>query len=395
MLDVILRDAGYRNIRQTTDPRQAIRLYADERPDLLILDLQMPDMDGFGVMEEIRRSAGDGEYLPILAITSFDSHNRRLKALKCGARDFITRPFNRMEALARIRNILEANLLYAELAAQNRELNGMATQLRETSAELEAFGYSVAHDLRAPLRRVNGLSTLLAESLGKNLASEDRATLESIQRQSIRMGEMIDDLLKLSKMTQRTPERRTTDLRALAEEIVAELRSRDPSRQVEFIASGNLTVLADTGLLRIALENLLGNAWKYTSRTQDARIEFVADACSKRALFHVRDNGDGFDMRNAQRLFSPFQRLHSTDDFPGTGIGLSIVKRIIRQHGGRIWATAEPGRGATFSFTLGVSECAVARENCLACQAVAKHDSGAIANSNLDLSRHGEAGRRA
>ena len=228
----------------------------------------MPDMDGFGVMEEIRRSAGDGEYLPILAITSFDSHNLRLKALKCGARDFISRPFNRLETLARIHNILEANLLYAELAAQNRELDGMATQLRETSAELDAFGYSVAHDLRAPLRGVNGLSALLAESLGKHLTGEDRATLESIQRQSIRMGEMIDDLLKLSKMTQRTPVRRTTDLRALAEEIVAELLSQEPSRQVEFIASGNLTVLADPSLLRIALENLLGNASKYV---QDSR----------------------------------------------------------------------------------------------------------------------------
>jgi PAS domain S-box-containing protein len=229
-------------------------------------------------------------------------------------------------------------------------------QLAAINEELEAFSYSVAHDLRVPLRSIDGYSQALLEDCTGKLEPEDYHHLERIRAATQRMHQLIDDLLELSRLTRGDLERIPVDLSALAQTIAAELHQRTPARQAEFVIAPGILVRADVPLISAVLENLLGNAWKFTSRVPAARIEFgeqrqKCDGQEERIYF-VRDNGAGFDMTQADKLFQTFQRLHSQEEFPGTGIGLATVKRVIHRHGGRVWAEGEQGQGATFYFTL-------------------------------------------
>lgn len=353
LLETMLRSAGYRNIVTTTDPLQGIALYCDESPDLVVLDLAMPVMDGFEVMAKLRDNA-PADFLPVLVITSSDDPAWRNRALDGGATDFLTRPFDRAEALARIRNLLQVRTAYSALIEHNRALDEKAARIEGLNGELDAFSYAVAHDLRSPLRRIGGFAAMLAEKLESTLDETDRSYLDAIQRQTGQMGSMIKDLLDMAKILRKEPLRKRVDLGRIAEEIVAQLRADEPGRRVEFVRPEELMAEADPGLLRIALENLLGNAWKYSSGRDPACIELGVEQDGGRRVYFVRDNGAGFDMRNAQRLFTPFHRLHGRE-FPGTGVGLATVQRIVRQHGGCIWAQALPEAGATFFFTLAQS----------------------------------------
>jgi PAS domain S-box-containing protein len=231
-------------------------------------------------------------------------------------------------------------------------LKRYATQLEVANAELDAFAYSVSHDLRAPLRSIDGFSAALLEDYAERLGDAGRDHLNRVRKASQRMAGLIDDLLALSRVTRATLNRERVDLSALALQISAELRQRDPGRHGEFLISADLHSEGDTRLLRIALENLLGNAWKYTARTPRAHIEFGTAQHNGEQAYFVRDNGAGFDMRYADKLFGAFQRLHSAGEFEGSGIGLATVQRIIHRHGGRVWAEGTVGQGATFYFTL-------------------------------------------
>jgi PAS domain S-box-containing protein len=230
-------------------------------------------------------------------------------------------------------------------------------RLRAAVTELDAFAYSVSHDLRAPLRSIDGFSQILLEDYGAKLDDAGREALERVRAATQRMGGLIDDLLKLSRVSRGEMRKETVDLSALAAAIVRDLRSREPQREVEvtIAPAPRLTVQGDPRLLGIALENLLGNAWKYTSKRSDARIEFWGTALPQEGerIFYVRDNGAGFDMRYADKLFGAFQRLHGASEFEGTGVGLATVQRILLRHGGRIWAEAKVNEGATFYFTVG------------------------------------------
>lgn len=250
---------------------------------------------------------------------------------------------------------------YAKSIAElERQVVERTFQLERTNRELEAFAYSVSHDLRAPLERVNDFSRAMEEDCAEQLDALALDYLKRIRASTRRMGELIDDLLKLSRLTGQEMHRSQVDLSRIAREVADGLLTSDPARQVTFSISSGLTAEGDTSLLRIVLENLLGNAWKFTSKRTDGRIEFgmlklagtgdtVQDAT---VAFYVRDNGVGFDMRYADKLFGAFQRIHRESDFPGTGIGLATVQRIIHRHGGRVWAQAVPGEGATFYFTV-------------------------------------------
>jgi PAS domain S-box-containing protein len=231
-------------------------------------------------------------------------------------------------------------------------LKRYAVQLEVANAELDAFAYSVSHDLRAPLRSIDGFSAALLEDCAERLGESGRDHLNRVRKASQRMAGLIDDLLALSRVTRATLTRERVDLSALARQIASELRQRDPSRQAEFVISTDIRSEGDTQLLRIALENLLANAWKYTSRRPQARIEFGAAQHDGDRAYFVRDNGAGFDMTYADKLFGAFQRLHSVGEFEGSGIGLATVQRIIHRHGGRVWAEGAVGQGATFYFTL-------------------------------------------
>ena len=224
--------------------------------------------------------------------------------------------------------------------------------LEAANRELEAFSYSVSHDLRAPLRGISGFSELLHERYAQKLDETGRSYLDRVQAASTKMGRLIDDLLNLSRIARQLIHRADVDVSALAAEAVAELREADPLRKIAVSITPGLKAQADPGLTRIVLANLLDNAWKFTSRTQGALVTVEATTVDGRPGFTVRDNGAGFDPSYAEKLFAPFQRLHGEREFPGTGIGLAIVQRIVHRHGGEVRVEAAPGEGASFSFTL-------------------------------------------
>jgi PAS domain S-box-containing protein len=249
-------------------------------------------------------------------------------------------------------DITEQQQAEAHIRELNQRLTERAAQLEAANQELEAFSYSVSHDLRAPLRAIDGFSQALLEDYHDRLDAAGQDYLGRIRRAAQRMGLLIDDLLGLARVSRTAIKAETVDVSALAQAVLAECRAAEPDRSVDTVVSTGLTTSADPRLLRVALENLLGNAWKFTSRQPQARIEVGAAQQNGLTVFCVRDNGAGFDMTSADRLFGAFQRMHTLDEFPGTGIGLAIVERIIRRHGGRIWAESAAGQGAAFYFVL-------------------------------------------
>jgi light-regulated signal transduction histidine kinase (bacteriophytochrome) len=233
------------------------------------------------------------------------------------------------------------------------QLQRTNVELEAANKELEAFSYSVSHDLRAPLRAIDGYSGMLLLEHSASLPAEGRRYLQTVRSNAQQMGRLIDDLLAFARLARQKVARHRFELRALVEECLDKLRSESGDRAVECVV-GELPVCeADPALLRQVLLNLIGNAFKYTGKVERARIEIGCERRGGEDVFYVRDNGVGFDMKYADKLFGVFQRLHRGKDFEGTGVGLAIVQRIVNRHGGRVWAEAEPGKGATFYFTLG------------------------------------------
>lgn len=251
-----------------------------------------------------------------------------------------------------IRDITARREVEAVLRQAHSELEAKTHQLEAANRELEAFSYSVAHDLRAPLRGVLGFAQILVGDHGEHLDADARGCLDEIIQSGRKMGGLIDALLALSRVTRLPLEPERIDLRALVGNIVDRLRLSEPERDVTLVLGDDLQVMLDPRLARLVMENLVGNAWKFTRHVPRARIELgVEPVGGVRACF-IRDNGAGFDMKYAGKLFTPFQRLHGELDYPGTGIGLATVHRILSRHGGRIWADAQVGSGATFWFSL-------------------------------------------
>jgi PAS domain S-box-containing protein len=280
-----------------------------------------------------------------------------------GPRTYITVKFPLMDSDGRAyaicgisTDITERKRAEEEVRRLNEELEERVrhrtAELEASTRELDAFAYSVSHDLRAPLRSLAGFSEVLLEDYAEVLDETARTYLSRIEANAARMARMIDDLLDLSRATRVELRRERVDVSAVARDVLDELRDADPEREVHASVAADLVAGGDPHLIRLILHNLLGNAWKFTARRSPAVIKVDAIIRHDAPVFTVSDNGAGFDMRYVAKLFDPFQRLHSTSDFEGTGIGLAIVHRIVQRHGGRIWAESEPGQGATFFFTL-------------------------------------------
>jgi PAS domain S-box-containing protein len=255
-----------------------------------------------------------------------------------------------------IADVTDRRLVEEEIRMLNAELEqrvvARTTELERANHELETFAYSVSHDLRAPLRALDGFSKVLLDDYAEKLGADGRHYLERVRAGAVRMGTLIDEILKLSRLSRQSFEREPIDISALAEEIVADLSSVEPDRRVEVEIEGGLVAVADHGLVQSVLQNLLGNALKFTAKTEGARVRVGAVEQDGVPVYFVADNGAGFDMAHARGLFRPFQRLHRESEFPGTGIGLATVVRAVHRHGGAIWAHGAVNQGATFHFTL-------------------------------------------
>ena len=252
-----------------------------------------------------------------------------------------------------IRDITERKISEERISRLNESIKQHAAELELANSELETFSYTVSHDLQAPLRSMNGFSQALFEDYPDRLDDQGKEYLKFIQESSKRMTQMIEDILRLSRITRSELKKIKVNLSDLAESVAAELKMTDPERSVRFAITPGIHVKGDQRLLQIVLENLLGNAWKFTSKTKDPVIEFGASKNDDaKTIYFVRDNGVGFNETYADKLFLPFQRLHSPE-YAGTGIGLASVQRVIKKHGGQVWAESKKGEGATFYFTLG------------------------------------------
>lgn len=303
-------------------------------------------------LDNIRRTLG-GEYWEVVEIPILRKAGDTRIVLWNSANVYTDDGKTLLATIAQGQDITERKQAEEQIKKLNEALKSHSAKLEASNQELEAFTYSVSHDLRAPLRSVDGFSRALLEDYAQILDERGQDYLKRMRGAADKMKQLIEDLLNLSRLARAEMKREETDLSALVHTIAVDLQKSQPERKVEFKIEKKLVANVDRRLLEIALENLLQNAWKFTSKQSEARIEFTATEKNGETVYLVRDNGVGFDMTYANRLFIPFQRLHSTDEFPGTGIGLATVKRIIDRHGGRIWAEAGVEKGSTFFFTLG------------------------------------------
>jgi DNA-binding response OmpR family regulator len=368
-----LRDEGY-DVVLARSGEEALEVVAVQNVDCILLDLLMPGIGGQETCRRIKASPALRN-IPLIMLTAVEDRQALIEGLGTGADDYIAKSSEfdvvraRVQAQIRRKQFEDENrrirerLLHSELeAAEARAARELAEakaelvdELKSKNEELEAFSYSVSHDLRAPLRGVDGFSQALLEDYSDRLDETGQNYLRRIRAGAQRMAALIDDMLLLSRVNRAQIDRERVDVSGLAQTVAEELGRQNPDREVAVLIQPELIAHADRGMMRILLENLLGNAWKFTARSADARIEIKADTSGAETVFLVKDNGAGFDMAHAGALFQPFQRLHSEADFPGTGIGLATVRRIVDRHGGRIWAEGTVDRGATVFFTVPIS----------------------------------------
>ena len=347
-----LEDQGYK-VHGCTNGEAALLELRRAPFDLLLADLMMPGMNGIDLL---RAALAIDPMLVGIIMTGEGTIGSAVEAMQSGALDYILKPFKLSAIVPVLSRGLTMRRLRVENAALERRVREHAAELETTNRELDAFTRSASHDLRAPLNVVLGFSTLLASELGPQIPAEQRDWLTHIERSAQRMSGLIDALMRLSQVGRQVLHLQSVDVAALVHSIADDLRQEQPQQHASLRLGALPPTTADASLLRQLFINLLSNAFKFTRNTEHAVIEVGSKADGGEHVFFVRDNGPGFDMARAPRLFDAFQRFHRADEFEGSGVGLSIVQRIVQRHGGRIWAEAAPGRGASFFFSLAAAE---------------------------------------
>jgi signal transduction histidine kinase len=365
-LESVLDAPGYHLVR-AVGGQEALLALLEREYAAIVLDVQMPDMSGIELARMIRTRRKTQD-VPILFLTAHGDESA-VAGYEAGAVDFLTKPlqpavlrskvavfvdlFRKTEALkAEVEERRQAEMRIAQL---NKELGGRVEELAAANAELEAFSYTLSHDLRAPLRHVSGFVTLLRDSLGERQNAEDAEFIRLIQTATARMGRLIDDMLSFFRVGQIGINRGVVSLTALVEEVRETLTPAFGGRTVRWRIHPLPEVEGDPAMLRQVVASLLDNALKFTRTRTCADIEIGVDRKGDEHVFFVHDNGVGFDQRHADKLFGVFQRLHSATEFEGTGIGLASVRRIVHRHNGRTWAESRPGEGTTIYFSLPAS----------------------------------------
>jgi signal transduction histidine kinase len=359
LIATLLRHKGHVVI-QRSDGEEALRAVFSERPELVVADILMPVMDGYEFVRRLRADAVAKGTHVIFYTAAFEEEDARVLAADAGVDRVIYKGSDPEVILAEVEAALEAPLpppgelnsarFHAEhLRVLTEKLVDKVNQLEEANRELDAFAYSISHDLRTPLRGIGGIANILLEDYQAALPAEARRHLATICNGVKQMQHMIGALLEFSRLARAPVNRESIEMSRLVGAVIRDLKAEQAGRRVEFHIGELPDCRGDYDLLRQVLANLLSNALKFTRRREIACIEVGF----RDHAYFVRDNGVGFDMRHANRLFAAFQRLHRAEDYEGAGAGLAIVERIIRRHGGRVWADAEPDRGATFWFTVG------------------------------------------
>ena len=329
--------------------RQALAALREGEIDMVLTDLMMPEMDGISLLNEARRIDAN---LAGVVMTGHGTVDTAVKAMQDGALDYILKPFKLTHVLSVISRALDVRRLRLENAAMRERERRYIAELESANQDLESFSCSVSHDLRAPLRAISGFCNMYLEDYAETIPAAGRNMLDHVVTGAARMDQLIEDLLRFSRFSRQPLVKRTVQLNRIVAKVRADLQPAQTGRAIE-LKVGNLpTCEGDPSLLEQVFVNLLSNAFKFTRNCQPAVIEVGCNEMQGEAVLFVRDNGAGFSMQYADKLFGVFQRLHSSNEFEGTGVGLSIVQKIIQRHGGRIWAVSEPSQGATFYFTL-------------------------------------------
>jgi signal transduction histidine kinase len=351
LYDVVLRGIGAEVFTATTG-EQAVAHCAERRFAMILLDVHLSGMSGFDVALALRQT--HAVHSPIVFVSAVYTHeSHAFEGYRLGAVDYILSPVVPAILRAKAEAFIRLDRMRREAEEQALAIATAYRELRSAHTDLEHFSFTVSHDLRTPLGQIAGFADLLQRRCGAQLDDTGRRYLGLISDAASRMDQLIDDLLVLAGLSRRPLDPEPVDLSELARERVAELMAQAPQSAAEWVIANGLVVQGDLRLLRAALSNLLGNAFKYSAEAEPPHIEFTASTVNGEPVFCVRDNGAGFDPQAAgERLFKPFQRFHPESDFAGTGIGLAIVERAIARHGGRIWAESRPGEGASFFFTL-------------------------------------------
>lgn len=350
-----LRDHGYDPVGFPSGAAALAALRA-EKFDLLLTDLMMPEMDGIALLHAAHEVDPD---LVGIMMTGHGTIDTAVEAMKAGALDYILKPFKLSAILPVLGRALTVRRLRLENAAlqqrvreRTAELETANRELEAANQELEAFSYSVSHDLRTPLRHIDGFSRMLRDDFGPQMPDEGQHLLARVCEGATRLGRLIDDLLSFSRLSRQPLVKRTVNLSTLVQTVIDELAEDRQGREVEFRLGDLPDCEGDASLLQQVFVNLISNAQKFTRGRQPAVIEIGCTRQEGELTCTVRDNGAGFDMKYADQLFGVFHRLHRADQFEGTGVGLSIVRRIVQRHGGSIWAEAKVDGGAAFHFTL-------------------------------------------